>query len=79
MLSVKTILHPTDFSPNAEHAFLTACSLAKDYKARLILLHVTAPIVSVLQGAGAQSFETCRIPGVLEMEILLAPAARPHY
>jgi len=48
MLSVKTILHPTDFSPNAEHAFLTACSLAKDYKARLILLHVTAPIVSVL-------------------------------
>jgi len=48
MTAIKTILHPTDFSPSAEHAFLTACSLAKDYKARLILLHVTAPIVSVL-------------------------------
>jgi nucleotide-binding universal stress UspA family protein/quercetin dioxygenase-like cupin family protein len=47
-VTIKTILHPTDFSANADYAFLTACALAEDYKARLILLHVTAPIVSVL-------------------------------
>ena len=40
MRSVQTILHPTDFSDNSRSAFQTACSLAKDHKARLVLLHV---------------------------------------
>jgi nucleotide-binding universal stress UspA family protein/quercetin dioxygenase-like cupin family protein len=40
MRSVQTILHPTDFSENSCSAFQTACSLAKDHKARLILFHV---------------------------------------
>jgi nucleotide-binding universal stress UspA family protein len=34
------ILHPTDFSEHASHAFKLACSLARDAGAKLILLHV---------------------------------------
>jgi nucleotide-binding universal stress UspA family protein len=40
MLPAKTILHPTDFSPPSECAFRLASSLARDYGARLIVLHV---------------------------------------
>jgi nucleotide-binding universal stress UspA family protein len=43
MLALHTILHPTDFSPNAEYALRLACSLARDYDARLVLLHVSIP------------------------------------
>jgi nucleotide-binding universal stress UspA family protein/quercetin dioxygenase-like cupin family protein len=42
MRSVQTILHPTDFSDNSRSAFQTACSLAKDHKAGLILFHVVS-------------------------------------
>jgi nucleotide-binding universal stress UspA family protein/quercetin dioxygenase-like cupin family protein len=48
MSAIKTILHPTDFSDNAEYAFLTACSLAKEHQASLVLLHVVPPLVSFL-------------------------------
>jgi nucleotide-binding universal stress UspA family protein len=47
MLSIKTILHPTDFSERSEYAFRLACSLARDYGARLIVLHVAAPPMAV--------------------------------
>jgi nucleotide-binding universal stress UspA family protein len=47
MLKIRTILHPTDFSPLAQHAFEVACALAADYKARLVLLHVHEPPVPV--------------------------------
>jgi nucleotide-binding universal stress UspA family protein len=40
MLPIHTILHPTDFSPQSECAFQVACALARDYGARLVLLHV---------------------------------------
>jgi nucleotide-binding universal stress UspA family protein len=40
MLPIRTILHPTDFSPQAEYACRLASALARDYGARLILLHV---------------------------------------
>jgi nucleotide-binding universal stress UspA family protein len=40
MLPIKTILHPTDFSPHAEYAYRLASALARDYSARLILMHV---------------------------------------
>jgi nucleotide-binding universal stress UspA family protein len=40
MLSVQTILHPTDFSERSGYAFRLACSLARDRGARLIVLHV---------------------------------------
>jgi nucleotide-binding universal stress UspA family protein len=40
MLPIRTILHPTDFSEGSENAFRLACSLTRDYRARLIVLHV---------------------------------------
>jgi nucleotide-binding universal stress UspA family protein len=43
MLAIRTILHPTDFSPQSGAAFQVACALARDYVARLVLLHVHPP------------------------------------
>jgi nucleotide-binding universal stress UspA family protein len=43
MLSLRTILHPTDYSERAAHALRLACSLAKDHGARLVILHVVTP------------------------------------
>jgi nucleotide-binding universal stress UspA family protein len=37
---IRTILHPTDFSGPSEFAFRLACSLARDHRARLVVLHV---------------------------------------
>jgi nucleotide-binding universal stress UspA family protein len=42
MLAVHTILHPTDFSEHSQSAFWLACALARDYGARLVVLHVVA-------------------------------------
>jgi nucleotide-binding universal stress UspA family protein len=52
MLTIKNILHPTDFSENADFAFRLACPLAWDYNARLVVLHVAAPppIVGYAEG-----------------------------
>jgi nucleotide-binding universal stress UspA family protein len=43
MLAVRTILHPTDFSERSSCAFELAHALARDYGARLIVLHVALP------------------------------------
>lgn len=40
MIPIRTILHPTDFSRHADHAFQLACCLARDQGARVIVLHV---------------------------------------
>jgi nucleotide-binding universal stress UspA family protein len=40
MLNIRSILHPTDFSPRSDWAFRLACSIAQGYGARLIALHV---------------------------------------
>lgn len=45
MLPIKTILHPTNFSEASEHALRMAIGLARDYHARLILLHAVEPPV----------------------------------
>lgn len=50
MLPLATVLHPTDFSENSEFAFRVACALARDYNARLVLLHVIAPPMVVYSG-----------------------------
>jgi nucleotide-binding universal stress UspA family protein len=50
MLPLATILHPTDFSEHSEFAFRVASSLARDYNARLILLHVIPPSMVVYAG-----------------------------
>ena len=43
MLSIKTVLYATDFSPNSETAFGLACALARDYGAKLVIQHVIMP------------------------------------
>ena len=53
MLAVRTILHPTDFSGRSRYAFGLACALARDYGARLIVLHV-ADMPTVAYGGAAQ-------------------------
>ncbi len=45
MLPIKTILHPTDFSDGSERAWQFAEGLARDYGARLILVHSVEPPV----------------------------------
>ena len=40
MLAIRRILHPTDFSEQSKAAFELACSLARDYSAELVVLHV---------------------------------------
>jgi nucleotide-binding universal stress UspA family protein len=45
MLAIKTILHPTDFSDRSGYAFDAAHALARDYGARLLVLHVRQPML----------------------------------
>ena len=45
MFPLRTILHPTDFSDLSDHALKLALDLARDYSARLIVLHVLTPPV----------------------------------
>jgi nucleotide-binding universal stress UspA family protein len=47
MLPIRTIVHATDFSESSGAAFRLACSLARDYGARLVVLHVQPPPVGV--------------------------------
>ena len=50
MLPIRTILHPTDFSPQSGYAFQLACALARDYVAHLIVLTVQPP--EIVYGEG---------------------------
>jgi nucleotide-binding universal stress UspA family protein len=55
---LRTILFPTDFSEPSRYAFSVACALARDYRARLLVLHVVPPplfhgeVVARRQGDG---------------------------
>ena len=65
MAGIQTILHPTDFSENSRYAFQTACALARDYRADLVVLHVMMPSVSPLvDDAAARSTQVRRIAGL---------------
>ena len=51
MLSIRRIVHPTDFSELSRPAFELACALARDYGAKLVVLHVSPPPpVGVVEG-----------------------------
>jgi nucleotide-binding universal stress UspA family protein len=56
MLAIRTILHPTDFSASSADAFALAAALARDYKARLVLLHVVGQ-PSLADGTGLVPFD----------------------
>lgn len=47
-----TILYPTDFSHGSDVAFQYACDLARDYDARLVILHSQEPAVAMIPEAG---------------------------
>jgi len=49
MLSLHTILHPTDFSVGSAAAFRLASALARDYAAKLVLVTVYPPIMSEVE------------------------------
>jgi len=51
MQSFRTVLCPIDFSECSKEAFDVACSLAHDFGAQLIVLHVQLPTV-VMYGEG---------------------------
>jgi nucleotide-binding universal stress UspA family protein len=50
MLNIRAILVAADFSACSEDAFRVACALARDYQARLIVLHVATPPPLVTPG-----------------------------
>ena len=51
MLTIRRILHPTDFSDLSRPAFELACSLARDFGARLVVCHITPPpVAAVVEG-----------------------------
>jgi nucleotide-binding universal stress UspA family protein len=52
MIPIRTILHPTDFSEPADHAFHLACVLARTHDARLLVLHVAPPPVEGVPRSG---------------------------
>lgn len=47
MSNIHVILHPTDYSEHSDVAFRIACSLARDYRAKLVLLHVALRSVTI--------------------------------
>jgi len=50
MLTMKTILYPTDFSAGARPAFEVACALASEGGGRVVVLHVERPPLATLGG-----------------------------
>jgi nucleotide-binding universal stress UspA family protein len=57
MLPIHTILHPTDFSCSSTDAFTVAGALARDYGARLVLLHVVDEPMFI-DGTGLVPFDS---------------------
>jgi nucleotide-binding universal stress UspA family protein len=53
MYAIRTILYPTDFSPEAGPAFEVACALAREGHGRLVILHVERPPLTTLGGMAA--------------------------
>jgi nucleotide-binding universal stress UspA family protein len=45
MLPIKSILHPTDFSDYSKFALELSSSIARDYGAKLVILHVKQPAI----------------------------------
>jgi nucleotide-binding universal stress UspA family protein len=50
MITLKTILHPTDFSESSRYALELACALARDQAARVVILHVLPRPASLIGG-----------------------------
>jgi nucleotide-binding universal stress UspA family protein len=84
MLSIRSILCPTDFSDRAAYAFQLACALARDHGARLLIAHVQAPPVAMYGEMGALPPEPVDTEEILTERLLqIRPAdeqlAFEHY
>jgi nucleotide-binding universal stress UspA family protein len=74
MLPIRTILHPTDFSDRSAAALQLACALARDYGARLIVLHVTElPTVAYGEGVVPPNPEELRAAAQEQLDRLQVP------
>ena len=51
MATMRSILHPTDFSPASNPAFRKAVELAKALRGQLALVHILSPVVIPIMGA----------------------------
>src|SRR5258708_127188 len=76
MLAIRTILHPTDFSKHSQYAFGLACALARDYGARLVVLHVvTAPTVIYGEGVVPPDMDELRAEAQEQLDGIPLPHA----
>jgi nucleotide-binding universal stress UspA family protein len=74
MARFHTILHPTDFSPGSAAAFAAACDLARDYDARLVVLHAFGAVVPVAAAAVIVSADLDELRAIARREL---DAVRP--
>ena len=65
MIKIEKILFPTDFSEHSTHAFGYALSFAKEYGARLYMLHVVEDVQYL---ANAYMFDVPIMPSFADME-----------
>ncbi len=65
MIKIEKILFPTDFSEHSKHAFSYALSFAKEYGARLYMLHVVEDVQYL---ANAYMFDVPIMPSFADME-----------
>lgn len=65
MIKIEKILFPTDFSEHSKNAFCYALSFAKEYGARLYMLHVIEDIQYL---ANAYMFDVPIMPSFADME-----------
>jgi nucleotide-binding universal stress UspA family protein len=76
MLPVRTILHPTDFSPNSQYALHVAAALARDYDAELIVMHVHAIPVALYGEAGVAPVPDTSAAEQAELDSIDIPGVR---
>ena len=73
---MKTLLHPSDFSPASRPAFKKAIELAKKDRATLELLHVLTPIIRIAATESAKKtmaglLQQARTAGVMAKSIVV--------
>jgi nucleotide-binding universal stress UspA family protein len=69
MFPIRTILHPTDFSGRSDAAFGVAAALARDYGARLVVVHVAPQVVVYAGLIGALPTDPKRYTGAIEARL----------
>lgn len=69
MISIKSILHATDFSESAKLAYEFATSLARDYKAKLLLAHVRELPIALTRNPDAFPVEPPEVEDALRKRL----------